>query len=231
MSSWERARRIPWSQIDQTVDTNDVTSYREKVHRKIQRQRHRMEDEKAKLLQESSSNGSTDDKAAAVVMTDSTGIVQQQQIMNKKQQSSEKEAVPTLTRIRETYRTWDLCKHTGFGAVLGSLTGGVFGLMDSMRQMGDSALLKKASTGAKTKFLLQGTTRSGALFGAFFGGFHAVKYGTEVIAEPGEYTQIAVAGMISCGALMYKPALRSSLPYAGMLIGMEAFNVFMRDQQ
>jgi hypothetical protein len=39
-----------------------------------------------------------------------------------------------------------------------------------------------------------------------------VRYGFRVMANPGEWTEIGVAGAISMGALMSRPALRPSMP-------------------
>jgi len=98
-----------------------------------------------------------------------------------------------------------------------------------MRTAGDSAVLKKASNVAKSKYLLQGTSRSGALFGVFFGGFQVVKYGVRVIADPGQVGEIGIATAVSMGAMMSRPALRPSMPYGGMLIAMDAFSIGLRE--
>lgn len=82
---------------------------------------------------------------------------------------------------------------------------------------------------AKGKYIFQGSTRSATMFGAFFGGFHVLKYGLRIWADPGEYTEIAVAGAATMGGLMIQPTTRASMPYAGMLIFMDAVNIFMRD--
>jgi hypothetical protein len=56
-----------------------------------------------------------------------------------------------------------------------------------------------------------------------------VKYGLRVAVNPGEWTEIGVAGGISMGALMSKPAFRPSMPYAGMLIIMDGVQIVMRE--
>lgn len=130
------------------------------------------------------------------------------------------------------YETMDLVKNTVFGLTLGSITGSVFGFMDGMRQAtsGESELLKRASSASKGRFLMQGTTRSGVLFGAFFSGFHAIKYGIRIgLDGPGDATEIAVAATASVGGMLaLNPAARASLPYASMLVAMDAFHVYMR---
>jgi hypothetical protein len=100
--------------------------------------------------------------------------------------------------------------------------------MDSMRVAGESKVLVNASNAAKARFLMQGTTRSAALFGGFFGGFHVMKYGIQVAVDPGEVGEIVGAAALSLGALMYKPAYRPSLPYAAMLIAMDSVQMFMK---
>ena len=101
--------------------------------------------------------------------------------------------------------------------------------MDGMRTAGSSDVLKNASNMAKGKYLLQGTTRSATLFGVFFGGFHVVKYGLRVAVDPGEFSEIGLAGAVSMGALMSKPAFRPSMPYASMLIIMDGVHIVMRE--
>jgi hypothetical protein len=75
---------------------------------------------------------------------------------------------------------------------------------------------------------MQGTTRAGATFGVFFAGFHGLKYGIRVAADPGAIWEMVGAGVLSLGALTMKPAMRVNIPYAGMLIGMDAFSYYMR---
>lgn len=123
----------------------------------------------------------------------------------------------------------ELLKNAAFGGCIGAVTGSVFGFMDGMRTAGESPVLKNASNMAKGKFILQGSSRSASIFGAFFGGFHVCKYGLRVLADPGEYTEVAVAGAITISGLMVKPVTRPSVPYAAMLVVMDAFQLVMRD--
>lgn len=126
------------------------------------------------------------------------------------------------------YSNMELLRQAAFGATIGSITGAVFGFLDGMRTAGESPVLIHASNAAKGRYLLQGTTRSAALFGGFFGGFHIVKYGIRVLADPGDVTEIVVAGAVSVGALTYRPAFRASMPYAFMLIFMDGVNLVMK---
>lgn len=121
------------------------------------------------------------------------------------------------------------CLTLFFFRTTGAVTGSVFGFMDGMRTAGESPVLKKASNMAKGKYILQGASRSASIFGAFFGGFHVVKYGLRAWADPGEYTEVAVAGVITIGGMMVKPVTRPSIPYAAMLIFMDAIHIYMRD--
>ena len=85
------------------------------------------------------------------------------------QQEKEKLGVP--------YSTGDLLKMAAFGGTIGSITGAVFGFMESMRTAAESPVLQKASNQAKARYLIQGTTRSATVFGVFFGGFQVVSFG------------------------------------------------------
>jgi len=78
---------------------------------------------------------------------------------------------------------------------------------------------------------MQGTSRAGATFGVFFGGFHALKYGIRVAADPGLVWEMVGAGALSMAAISIKPAMRANVPYAGMLIGMDAFSNYMRETE
>ena len=120
-------------------------------------------------------------------------------------------------------------RQAAFGGCIGTITGSVFGFLDSMRSAQQSTVLEKASTAAKGKFLFQGTTRSATLFGVFFAGFHATKYGIRVAVDPGEFAEIALAGGVSMGALVARSAWRPSTPYAAMLIIMDSIHILMRE--
>ena len=56
-----------------------------------------------------------------------------------------------------------------------------------------------------------------------------VKYGLKVSFDPGEFTQVVLAGTASMGTLMTKPTWRPSMPYAGMLIVMDSFQIIMKE--
>lgn len=133
-------------------------------------------------------------------------------------------------RLKNEFDGSDLFRQVAFGGTVGSFTGMVFGFMDSMKKVQESKVLAKASNTAKGKFLLQGTTRSGLVFGAFFSGFHAMKYGTKIAIDPGEISEIVFAAAVSMAGLGYKPSTRSSMPYGAMLIVMDCVSSYMREE-
>jgi len=147
---------------------------------------------------------------------------------SKEQTVSTKEE-PNVQKKKQEFDGSDLFRQVAFGGTVGSFTGMVFGFMESMKKVQESKVLAKASNTAKGKFLLQGTTRSGLVFGSFFGGFHAIKYGTKVAIDPGEVSEIVVAAAISMAGLGYKPSTRSSMPYGAMLIVMDCVSSYMRE--
>jgi len=79
--------------------------------------------------------------------------------------------------------------------------------------------------------LMQGVTRSGSVFGVFFGGYHICKYGLRVTADPGEAGEIVVGGAVSMAALMAKPSFRPFMPYGSMLIVMDVVHIVMHQME
>jgi len=201
MSSWERARHIPWSRIPE--DPTHLSDQKERIFRQLQREADRQQKEREERRQISMDNtaASGQDQTSTTSSTLQTGI---------------------------SFRWGDLFKSAAFGGCIGAITGSVFGFMDSMRLAGQSEVLKNASDMAKGKYMMEGTTRSATLFGVFFSGFHTVKYGIRVVLDPGEYSEIVLAGGISLGALISKPSFRPAMPYASMLILMDSIHLVMR---
>lgn len=211
MTSWDRSRFIPWTRIGD-VSGPEYDSAKERVYRSLNK-----EATKEKERTEAIKNGT-------LQSNENSGFVPPEV-----QAETERKKKGMLKGVE--YSTPDLLRSVAFGASIGSITGAVFGFMDGMRSAGDSPILKKASNMAKTKFLMQGTTRAGATFGMFFAGFHSLKYGIRVAADPGMVWEMVGAGVLSIGALTSKPAMRAHIPYAGMLIGMDAFSNYMRETQ
>jgi hypothetical protein len=138
------------------------------------------------------------------------------------------ESPATEKSTKIPYSNIELLRQAAFGGCVGSISGSVFGFMDSMRTVGDQPVLANASNAAKGKYILQGTTRSATIFGVFFGGFQLIKYGVRIAMDPGDVTEIGIAGAASMGALMIKPAFRPSMPYAAMLVVMDGVSLAMK---
>lgn len=199
MSSWDRARYIPWSRIP-LCPAEELSHEKERLFRQLQR--------------EADKQGET-----ATIVKDNSNDTQQQQ---QQQQKS------SMLQSQHVFRWSDLFKSAAFGGCIGTITGTVFGFMDGMRTAQQSEVVKNASNMAKGRYLMQGTTRSATLFGTFFGGFHILRYGIRVTADPGEWGEIGLAGVVSLGALMSQPAFRPSMPYASMLVIMDGVHIIMR---
>ena len=116
------------------------------------------------------------------------------------------------------------------GGCIGAITGTVFGFMDGMRTAQENPIIKNASNMAKSKYLMEGTTRSGLVFGGFFSGFHCLKYGIRIASDPGPVYEAIGASAVSLSALAVKPAMRPNIPYAAMLIGMDCFSIYMNSE-
>lgn len=224
-SAWDRSRRIPWSKIDQTPapagESINYEAQRERILSSLSRERALVEQEHvASLREKRHGNGSSSNTAIVEGETRAEGADQEYS------RPSEKHSNKIWTDTAIPFSTAELIRQTAFGVCMGSITGALFGFMDGMKQAGESDVLKKASNAAKGKFILQGTSRAGFMFGGFFGGFHATKYGIRVIADPGDYIEIALASAISMSVMAVKPVTRASLPYAGMLIAMDTFHTY-----
>lgn len=199
MSSWERVRFIPWSRIPQ--DGSDLSDKKDRIMRDLQREADKQERELQQMALNANNGG--------ITSGDSSG--------------------QEMKEYKLLFRWGELAKNAAFGGTIGAITGSVFGFMDGMKGAGQSDVLAKASNMAKGRFILQGMTRSATVFGAFFGSFHMVKYGLRVAVSPGEWGEIGMAGAISLGALMSRPALRPSMPYASMLVIMDGVHIVMRE--
>eukprot|EP00934_Nitzschia_sp_Nitz4_P002669 Nitzschia sp. Nitz4//scaffold193_size40683//12359//12940//NITZ4_007497-RA/size40683-processed-gene-0.11-mRNA-1//1//CDS//3329540273//2659//frame0 len=190
MSSWERARFVPWSRIPD-CPADDLSLEKEKLFRVLKR-----EADQARQAMDQTSDGSTTENA--------------------------------IIKSTQVFRWPDFFKSAAFGGTIGCITGTVFGFMDGMRTVQQHTVVMNASNMAKGRYILQGSTRSAALFGGFFAGFQILRYGVRVAADPGEWPEIAVAGVVSMGALMSQPAFRPSMPYASMLIIMDGVHIIMK---
>ena len=238
MSAWERTRHIPWSRMQQGGE-DSVEKHRERVFKELKREA--LLEQQQTQMNDANINTDADadtDNNSSIMMTSSSLSIPNDNINNNNNNNNNniKNDIDTYNRPKnilglhgQPFVTGDCFKQTLFGMTLGSITGACFGFMDGMRQAGESPILKKASNSAKGTFIFQGTTRSGLLFGGFFGGFHLLRYGIRVLGDPGEYPEIAMAGTVSLGAMFAKPTTRASMPYATMLVLMDGFNTYMNE--
>jgi hypothetical protein len=214
MSSWERSRFIPWDRIP-LPDTRprgpdeappaSLEARRELIFRQLQRG-----DDDDNIENDAGTAGTTSSSAATA------GAAAQGQTDQGK-----------VSKV--PYSHMDLARQAAFGACIGSVTGAVFGFMDSMRLAGESTVLQNASNMAKGRYIMQGTSRSATVFGLFFTGYHITKYGLRIAVLPdNEIAEIAVAAPLSLGILMANPATRPALPYATMLVVMDTAHLYMR---
>jgi len=58
-----------------------------------------------------------------------------------------------------------------------------------------------------------------------------LKYGIRIFMNPGDYTEIGTAGIVSLGAISARSSTRAALPYTAMLIGMDAAHLVMRQMK
>jgi len=225
MSSWERSRRIPWSRVKQPGPDEekdfDLEQYKSRVYKELQYEAE---------LQETLEKEETNKKRMNTINYNSSTDYDSQTSFKEEK---EKKIIQggLLFGGPNLFTYGDLFKRALFGVTLGSITGATFGFMDSMRQVQDNQnqknFLKNASTKSKAQFIFQGTSRSGLLFGGFFGGFHVGKYLVRILAEPGDYAEIGVAAATSMGAMFYKPQTRTALPYFSMLILFDSVQVYL----
>ncbi|KAL3815353.1 hypothetical protein ACHAXA_002137 [Cyclostephanos tholiformis] len=249
MSSWDRSRSIPWSRVIPVASPSasesgqveeNVDLMRERVWRDLAR-------EAANDARNSSSGGggssddamavaandgmriSSDDSYGADASSSSSSSFEKQEQQQQARQKTESREVNFLGYVGRPYQTSDLFRNVAFGTTIGSITGMCFGFMDSIRLAQSSEVLKSASRSAQGKFVFQGTYRSGMFFGGFFGTFHAVKYGTRVLVDPGDAGEILLGGSVALGGILAKREWRASLPYAVMLVAMDSVHVLMRE--
>lgn len=224
MSSWERARYIPWDRIPTkrgcVSNEFDLDGAKERIFREIQKEAIEYENEQKLNQQQEQMN---DDSNTTTLSSGNDYNIRngtESKLFNSTN-SNKKIIIP--------YSNMDLARQAAFGITLGSITGSLFGFMDSMKSLNESKLLQKTSNSVKFKYLIQGTTRSGLLFGLFFSSYQMLKYGIRItFNDPGDITEIVGASTLSITPLYYYPIYRPALPYSFMLIGMDCFSLYMR---
>lgn len=253
MSSWDRSRSIPWSRVipvapappmggAPTSPNENVDLMRERIWRDLAREAKREEKELENVAAAADGmvaalggniNGSSIDSSSRGGITplpESNPPHDEPPTLQKSQKLQQQETNNFLGYIGRPYQTYDLLRNLAFGATIGSITGMCFGFMDSIRSAQTSSLLKSASRDAQGKFIFQGTYRSGIFYGGFFGVFHTVKYGIRTVIDPGNVGEIGAASVVTLCGMFAKREWRASLPYAVMLVGMDGFHIFMREE-
>lgn len=238
MSSWDRSRSIPWSRAIPVApatasgEKEDVDLMKERIWRDLSWEAAQENKEIKQQQNETVVSATTGGQSIGGVGESSASnndASHEHQSSTSITGDSDDVQLNFLGYKGRPYQTSDLLRNAAFGATIGSVTGMCFGFMDSIRSASSSTLLKSASRSAQGKFVFQGTYRSGMFFGAFFTVFHTFKYGTRILVDPGDVGEISVASLAALGGLMAKREWRVSMPYATMLVAMDAFHVFMRE--
>jgi hypothetical protein len=213
MSSWERSRYIPWDRIP-LPDT--------RIRQPGEPPPLSLDDERERILRKLHREAALLPSQEVATENQNTSIQVDKSITQAVVSSSSEDSTKVI------YSHADLLRQAAFGGCVGTMTGCVFGFMDGMRTAGESPILRNASNVAKGRFLIQGTTRSAALFGSFFGAYHIVRYAIRVAFNPGEIGEISMASPIALASLWAYPPTRHALPYGAMLIAMDGVNLAMR---
>mmetsp|Transcript_13727 Transcript_13727/g.21201 ORF Transcript_13727/g.21201 Transcript_13727/m.21201 type:complete len:243 (-) Transcript_13727:567-1295(-) len=238
MSSWDRSRLIPWSRAipvapaTSSGDMEDVDLLKERIWRDLSweaAQEEKERKEQKKLAAVAAADGQSS-ASSTLAYVDAQHMQQSSSSSITTSSTTDSDVEKNILGfVGRPYLTSDLLKNAAFGATIGSITGMCFGFMDSIRSASSSTVLKSASRSAQGKFVFQGTYRSGMFFGGFFGLFHTVKYATRVLVDPGDAGEICAGSLAALGGVMAKREWRVSMPYAVMLVAMDSFHVFMRE--
>lgn len=105
MSSWERARSIPWDRIPQ--DGTDLEDQKERIFRQLQRESIEVELQQQERHQNLPTTGGEGEAAESTTNS-----------------SQEQQKFP--------YSNMELFRQAAFGGCIGTITGGVFGMLDGM---------------------------------------------------------------------------------------------------
>jgi len=218
MSSWERSRYIPWSRLNEVSGGNFETE-KERVYRSLQRD----------LSKEQEGGNKGKEGKQQIKSGNDDGSFVPPEVRHDSSAHQQRKKTGLFRGV--DYTTPDLLRNAAFGGCIGSITGVTFGFMDGMRTASDSTVLRNASNASKLRFLARGSTSSGITFGAAFGLFHVLKYGTRVVIdEPGNVIEIATASVLTVGGAALRTATRGSVPYLMMLIGMDSYSIYMREE-
>jgi hypothetical protein len=107
-------------------------------------------------------------------------------------------------------------KRAAFGLVCGSLTGACFGFVDVLRD----AKAMTQSPKVASKRIMQYTAK----FGGFFASYHCFRKVLKLYVPQPPEMNVMSAAVLSIIPLVAVPSLRPMVPYAIMLIGLDALN-------
>ena len=110
-----------------------------------------------------------------------------------------------------------------FGAVIGSVTGASFGVVDAVKGIAEgSAFGHKLSTNrAKYTFGATIVAQSGLLFGCWYSTYFACKYGIELVRKQDDFANALGGGIVATIPLAIVPSLRRNITYGVLLVGMD----------
>ena len=109
-----------------------------------------------------------------------------------------------------------IAKRVAFGGVCGSITGATFGFVDVLR---DSKAMSQNPRVATAR-IMQYTGK----FGGFFASYHGLRKVLKLYYPQSAEMNVLMATGISVVPLIVMPSLRPMIPYAIMLIGLDAIN-------
>eukprot|EP01038_Epipyxis_sp_PR26KG_P012962 gene12962-17378_t len=110
----------------------------------------------------------------------------------------------------------EIARRTGFGVVCGSLTGAAFGAVDVLRD-------HKAMTG-KANIATSKMIRFTGLFAGFFGSYHGIRKTLQFYNPQPAEVNVTAAGTVCIIPLIAIGSLRPMIPYAIMLVALDAIN-------
>lgn len=125
-----------------------------------------------------------------------------------------------------TFSMESMKNRLAFGAVIGSVTGASFGVVDAVKGIAEgSAFGHKLSTNrAKYTFGATMVAQSGLLFGCWYSTYFSCKYGIELLRKQDDFGNALGGGIIATIPLAVIPSLRRHITYGVLLIGMDVIS-------
>ena len=103
-----------------------------------------------------------------------------------------------------------------FGLLVGSLTGASFSAINVVR---DSNAMRQ-----KTSVLTNTILQHGLKFGGFFASYHGIRKALKLYVDQPAEMNVSTAAVATMFPLVVVPSLRPMVPYAIMMIGLDAIN-------